>query len=168
MASHNSSTSSRQKRFSLATAAAVLATATPVSPLRLDHSAFSCQFQSRSLPQTTTWSSEDPRVFEQKWSPTSIPTHSRPFVLPQHMIPKRDKWRRTPLHRAAKEGHKDVVAALLDSGAEINAKVRHTITASAGIVSDCCFSVGVPSCFFLSRSARKMAFDSCWRRREDS
>lgn len=36
---------------------------------------------------------------------------------------QRDKWRRTPLHRAAKEGHKDTVAALLDSGAEINAQV---------------------------------------------
>ncbi|CAM9165715.1 unnamed protein product, partial [Laminaria digitata] len=34
----------------------------------------------------------------------------------------RDKWRRTPLHRAAKEGHKQVAAALLDSGAEINAQ----------------------------------------------
>lgn len=36
---------------------------------------------------------------------------------------QRDKWRRTPLHRAAKEGHKETVAALLDSGAEINAQV---------------------------------------------
>lgn len=36
---------------------------------------------------------------------------------------QRDKWRRTPLHRAAKEGHKEVVSALLDSGAEINAQV---------------------------------------------
>lgn len=36
---------------------------------------------------------------------------------------QRDKWRRTPLHRAAKEGHKKTVGALLDSGAEINAQV---------------------------------------------
>lgn len=36
---------------------------------------------------------------------------------------KRDKWRRTPLHRAAKEGHKDVVEALINAGAEINAQV---------------------------------------------
>lgn len=40
------------------------------------------------------------------------------------MPSQRDKWRRTPLHRAAKEGHKDIVTALLSSGAEINAQVR--------------------------------------------
>lgn len=36
---------------------------------------------------------------------------------------QRDKWRRTPLHRAAKEGHKETVGALLESGAEVNAQV---------------------------------------------
>ena len=45
------------------------------------------------------------------------------FHAPLLLVPQRDKWRRTPLHRAAKEGHKDVVAALLGSGAEVNAQV---------------------------------------------
>lgn len=40
---------------------------------------------------------------------------------------KRDKWRRTPLHRAAKEGHKDVVEALISAGAEINAQVGDAV-----------------------------------------
>lgn len=38
-------------------------------------------------------------------------------------VRQRDKWRRTPLHRAAKEGYKEVVAALLSGGAEVNAPV---------------------------------------------
>ncbi|CAN0141621.1 unnamed protein product, partial [Chrysoparadoxa australica] len=34
----------------------------------------------------------------------------------------RDSWLRTPLHRAAKEGHLEIARLLVEKGAEVNAK----------------------------------------------